>query len=250
LNQASHFRTALCLCLTLSRTIAFHETEFRRGFAGLLSLEPLGISFADRRSFGRTERREVVLKKTIIGLTIVVMSMAMLSCQTAQEANANANANDSETATRTAPDNSEITTTTDSNGIRTETRVFRDNPRVSKVVVTTSNGQRTVKVYSKTGEERDLKDQTADALSATGNAIADSAGFMADKSEDAFDKTKEGVGTAADKTSDAAKTVVDKTKSGAKTVGSETKSGAQTVADKTKAGAKKTGRTIKKIVTP
>ena len=189
-----------------------------------------------------------MLKKTIIGLTIVVMSVAMLSCQTAQEANANANA--SETATRTAPDNSEITTTTDSNGTRTETRVFRDNPRVSKVVVTTSNGQRTVKVYSKTGEERDLKDQTTDALTATGNAIADGAGFVADKSEDVYDKTREGVGTAADKTADTARTVADKTKSGAKNVASETKSGAETVADKTKAGAKKTGRTIKKIVTP
>lgn len=192
------------------------------------------------------------MKKTIIGLTIVVMSVAILSCQTAQEANtnANANANAGETATRTAPDNSEITTTTDSNGTRTETRVFRDNPRVSKVVVTTSNGQRTVKVYSKTGEERDLKEQTTDALNATGNAIADGAGFVADKSEDAYGKAKEGVGTAADKTADAARTVADKTKSGARTVANETKSGAQTVADKTKAGAKKTGRTIKKIVTP
>lgn len=191
-----------------------------------------------------------MLKKTIIGLTIALMSVAMLSCQQAQETNANANANAGETATRTAPDNSEITTTTDSNGTRTETRVFRDNPRVSKVVVTTSNGQRTVKVYSKTGEQRDLKEQTADALTATGNAIADGAGFVADKSVDAYDKTKEGLGTAADKTADAAKTVADKTKSGAKTVASETKSGAQTVADKTKAGAKKTGRTIKKVVTP
>jgi hypothetical protein len=190
------------------------------------------------------------MKKTIIGLTIVVMSVAMLSCQTAQEANANANANASETATRTAPDNSEITTATDSKGIRTETRVFRDNPRVSKVVVTTSNGQRTVKVYSKTGEERDLKDQTADALAATGDTIANAAGFVADKSEDAFNKTKEGVGTAANKTADVTKTVAEETKDKSKMVARETKSAAQTVADKTKAGAKKTGRTIKKVVTP
>ena len=96
-----------------------------------------------------------MLKKTLIGLTMVAMSVVMLACQQAQESNTNTNA--SEAATRTAPDNSEITTTTDSNGTRTETRVFRDNPRVSKVVVTTSNGQRTVKVYSKSGEERDLK---------------------------------------------------------------------------------------------
>ena len=200
-----------------------------------------------------------MLKKTIIGLTIVVMSAVMLACQRAQETNTNTNA--SQTATTTAPDNSEITTTTDSTGTRTETRVFRDNPRVSKVVVTTSNGKRTVKVYSKTGEERELKDQTVDALAATGNAIADGAGFVADKAVDVYGKGKEGVGVAAEKTSDAAKTVADKTKEGAKTVAHETKegaqtiadktkSGAETVADKTKAGAKKTGKTIKKIVTP
>ena len=189
-----------------------------------------------------------MLKKTLIGLTIVAMSAVMLACQQAQETNTNANT--SEVATRTAPDNSEITTTTDSNGTRTETRVFRDNPRVSKVVVTTSNGQRTVKVYSKTGEERDLKDQTADALVATGNALADSAGFVADKSEDAYNKTKEGVGTAADKTVDASKTVAHETKEGAKTVADKTANTSRTVANKTKAGARKTGRTLRRIVTP
>src|SRR2546429_6588333 len=103
----------------------------------------------------------------------------MLSCQQSPS-NANTNANTSETTTA-GPDNSEITTTTDSNGTRTETRTFRDNPRVSKVVVTTSNGQRKTKVYSSSGEERDLKTDTVDALHATGNAIGDAAGFVAEK---------------------------------------------------------------------
>ena len=188
------------------------------------------------------------MKKTLIGLTMVAISVVMLACQSAQESNTNTNAG--EATTRTAPDNSEITTTTDNSGTRTETRVFRDNPRVSKVVVTTSNGRRTVKVYSKTGEERDVSDKVSDALDTTGNAIADAAGFVADKSEDAYNKTKEGVGTAADKTVDASKTVAHETKEGAKTVANKTVDTSKTVADKTKSGAKKTGRAIKKIVTP
>lgn len=196
-----------------------------------------------------------MLKKTFIGLTILVASVVMLACQQAQEANINANANQATTVS--APDNSEITTATDSTGTRTETRVFRDNPRVSKVVVTTRDGKRTVKVYSKTGEERDLRDETVDALAATGDALASGAGFVADKSEDAYDKTKEGVQTAADKTKEGVQTAADKTEDAAKTVADKTKAGAretadkaEDVADKTKAGAKKTGKTIKKIVTP
>jgi hypothetical protein len=58
--------------------------------------------------------------------------------------------------------------------VRTETRTFRNNPRVSKVVVTTRDGVRTVKVYSPNGEEREMKSNTERALDATGDAIADS----------------------------------------------------------------------------
>jgi hypothetical protein len=38
-----------------------------------------------------------------------------------------------------------VTTSVDTNGNRTETRVFKNNPRISRVVVTTHNGQRTVR---------------------------------------------------------------------------------------------------------
>jgi hypothetical protein len=186
-----------------------------------------------------------VLKKTFIGLTLAAMSCVMLSCGT-QESNTNSNTE----AVTAAPDNSEITTTTDNTGTRTETRVFRNNPRVSKVVVTTRNGQRTVKVYSKTGEERELKTEVGDVLVASGDAIANAAGFVADKTDTAIDKTKEGAQTAAEKTTDAAKTVGEKTAETAKTVGSKSTNTAKTVAEKTAAGAKKTGKTIKKIVTP
>lgn len=188
-----------------------------------------------------------MLKKIFISFSLVALSGAMLSCQRAQESNTNTNT--AETV-RTAPDNSEITTTTDNSGTRTETRVFRDNPRVSKVVVTTRDGQRTVKVYSRSGEEREMKSEPEKALDATGDAIADSVGFVAEKTETAVDKTKEGTVTAAEKTGEAAKTVGEKTTETAKTVGAKSTNTAKTVAEKTKAGAKKTGSTIKKIVTP
>jgi len=54
----------------------------------------------------------------------------------------------------------------------------------------------------------------------------------------------------ADKTVDTTKTVVDKTKQGTKTVANKTVDTTKTVADKTKTGVKKTGRAIKKVVTP
>ena len=92
--------------------------------------------------------------------------LALFACacsKSDQAANANANANANNVAaaptsvTRPGPDNSEITTTTDANGVKSETRVFRDNKRITKVVVTTRDGSRTVKAYSPSGEEREVK---------------------------------------------------------------------------------------------
>src|SRR5882672_3859172 len=134
------------------------------------------------------------------------------ACSQSTESNMNANANNANTAsttvTTTGPDNSEITTTTDSNGTKTETRTFKNNPRVSKVVVTTRNGTRTAKVYSASGEEKETSDPNV--LQATGDAIADSAGWVKDKSLTVADKTKAGAKTVADKTVDVSKTVADK----------------------------------------
>src|SRR2546425_8459133 len=102
--------------------------------------------------------------------------------------NANANANtESATTTTTGPDNSEITTTNE-NGVKTETRTFKDNPRVSRIVVTTRDGNRTVRVYSPSGEEREMKSGPEKALDATGEAVADSVGFVKDKGGDVVDK--------------------------------------------------------------
>lgn len=191
-------------------------------------------------------------KEILIGIMIAVLAILATACSQTNESNGNTNAaantNTSDTAstsmTTTGPDNSEITTTTDSNGVKTETRTFKDNPRVSKVVVTTRNGNRTVAVYSASGEQKDVsKNEPPDVLHATGDAIADGAGWVKDKSVTAYDKTKEGTEKVADKTVDTTKTV-------SKKVADKTVDTTETVVDKTKEGAKKTGRAIKKVVTP
>lgn len=159
--------------------------------------------------------------KLLIGFAIAMLATASAGCSTTDNANTNANANANTAVasdnTRPGPDNSEITTAVDANGVKTETRVFHNNPRVAKVVVTTRDGKRTTTVYAPGGQSKDLKEEVGDALSATGNAIADAAGFLAEKTVDIADKTKEG---------------------------------AKTVGEKTAEGAKKAGKAIKKAVTP
>ena len=178
-------------------------------------------------------------KRLLIILTVALLAAAGAGCSATDGANAKTNTTVASTTTRPGPDGSEITTSVDANGVRTETRVFHNNPRVAKVVVTTRDGKRTTTVYAPSGESKDLKDDVGDALAATGNALADAAGWVGDKTEDALGEAKEGAKTVGEKTGDAAKTVGEKTKSGAKTV-----------AEKTEEGAKKTGRAIKKAVTP
>jgi hypothetical protein len=184
-----------------------------------------------------------VSKRLLIVLSAAILTATGAGCSATDNANAGANTNTNatvaSTTTRTGPDGSEITTSVDANGVRTETRVFHNNPKVAKVVVTTRDGKRTTTVYAPSGESKDLKDDVGDALSATGDALADAAGWVADKSEDVAGKTKEG-----------AKTVGEKTGEAAKTVGEKTASGVKTAAEKTAEGAKKTGRAIKKAVTP
>jgi hypothetical protein len=176
-----------------------------------------------------------VIKKLSIAFTICVATVLGFACQSTAESTTNMNANSNSgqmaaaTTTRTGPDNSEITTTTDASGVKTETRVFRDNPKLSKVVVTTHDGTRTVKVYSPTGEEKELnKSDSRDVLEETGDVIVDAAGFVAEKTVDAAKATKEG----------------------AKKAGEKTAEGAKKVGEKTGEGAKKAGKVIKKAVTP
>lgn len=193
-------------------------------------------------------------------LLLVLLTGLAIGCSQSNNAAApdsNANANmAAENATKPGPDNSEITTRTDANGVKTEERVFHNNPRISRVVVTTRNGQRTVKAYSPSGEERELnKNETEDVLEATGTKIADAAGFVADKSEDVAGEAKDIGGAAKDKTqaigektADTAKTVGEKSAEGAKTVANKSVDTAKTVEHKTVSGAKKAARAVKKIV--
>ena len=176
-------------------------------------------------------------KKVLLIAMLAVAALAIAGCARTDEM---ANANTAPTTTtRTAPDGSEITTTIDANGVKTETRVFRNNPRVARAVVTTTrDGKRTVRVYSPAGEEKEVND-VGDVFEVTGDKLADAAGWVADKGEDA-------VGETGDKLED----VGDKTVEGAKTVGEKTASGAKTVGKKTASGAKKVGGAIKDAVTP
>src|SRR3989440_8548243 len=214
---------------------------------------------ADVMKFTLRRRAKAVSKKLRIMILIGTVGVLTAGCQRTQDAtNTNANVDSNSAMTTTGPDNSEITTANE-NGVRTETRTFRGNPRVSRVVVTTREGNRTVKVYSASGEEREMKSAPERALDATGDAIADSVGFVKDKSVDVADKTKEGAKTVADKTVDISKTVADKTVDTTKTVVGKTKEGSKSVADKTvdttktvagktKTAAKKTGKAIRKVV--
>ncbi len=110
-------------------------------------------------------------KKLLMVMAVAVLAVLGASCTTTDQTNANANAAPT-TTTRTAADGSEITTTTDASGVKTETRVFRNDPWVSRVVVTTRDGRRTVRAYSPSGEEKEIND-VGDALEATGDKIAD-----------------------------------------------------------------------------
>jgi hypothetical protein len=187
------------------------------------------------RSSGILKEVLSVSRKVFLWGLLAALAVTIAGCAKTDEM---ANANMAPT-TRTAPDNSEVMTMIDENGTKTETRVFRNNPRVSRVVVTTTkDGRRTTRVYSPSGQEK-VVDNVGDALEATGDKLADAAGWVADKSEDA-------VGEAGDKLED----VGDKTAEGAKKVGEKTVEGAKTVGSKTAKGAKKVGGTIKDAVTP
>lgn len=194
--------------------------------------------------------------KNICLLMTLLLAFVIVGCS---QAGTNSTAQTpAQPTTAPGPDNSEITTSVDANGTRTETRTFRNNPHVSKVTVTTHNGQRTVKVTSPSGEEK-VVDTTEDVLHATGDKVASAAGFVADKSEDVAGETKDKAGDVKDKTvsttkkaanevGDKAEDVKDKTVSASKNVGEKTVEGAKKVGDKTVSGAKKAGSAVKKVI--
>ena len=197
------------------------------------------------------------MTKRLCFLTLMAVLALVAGCSKTDSATTpDANAAAAESTTKPAPDNSEVTTKVDASGVKTEERVFRNNPRISRVVVTTKDGTRTVKAYSPSGEEREVnKNETEDVLEATGDKVADAAGFVADKGEDVAGKAKDvGVATkektegVAEKTVDVSKTVANKSVEGATTVKDKSVEGAKTVSRKTVSGAKKVGSTVKKII--
>lgn len=80
----------------------------------------------------------------------------------------------------TLGDLSVVTTTADGYGNRTETRVFKGNPRLRMVMVRTgANGSEVVYVYGKNGGVKTLqKISGTDALSMTADQIANAAEFF------------------------------------------------------------------------
>jgi len=215
-----------------------------------------------------TRRTLSVTRKLYLLMLVLSMALAVGCSKSSGTEAASANSNSAtENATRPGPDNSEITTKTDPNGVKTEERVFHNNPRISRVVVTTANGKRTVKAYSPGGEEREVnQNESEGVLDATGDKVADAAHFVADKSEDVAGKAKD-VGSATkektetiagktvdksktvgEKSADVGKTVGQKSAEGAKTVAEKSVEGAQTVKHKTVSGAKKVGNAVKKII--
>lgn len=191
------------------------------------------------------------MTKTFCLLTILLLAAFGVGCNQATDTTQSP----AQATTSPAPDNSEISTTVDQDGTRTETRTFRDDPRVSKVVVTTRrDGTRTVRATSRSGEEK-VVDTTEDVLQATGEKVADAAGFVAvqgekavnevgDKAEDAKDETVSATKEVGDKAED----VADKTVSTSKDVGEKTVEGAKKVGSKTAEGAKKAGKAVKKVI--
>lgn len=114
-----------------------------------------------------------------------------------------------------APDDSEISTTLDASGLKTETRTFKNNARIAKIVVTTRDGNKTAQAHSVYGVVQDLpQDRVATALEATGDSLADAVGFAS-----SFDEKAKGVvATKPDirRTSPNTKAPVQKTSAGTK----------------------------------
>ena len=188
------------------------------------------------------------MTKKICLFTLLLLVALAAGCNQTSDQNA-ATATPSPTTVQ-GPDNSEITTSVDASGTRTETRTFRNNPRISKVVVTTRDGRRTVTATSPSGEER-VVTTTENVLEATGETIAQAGGFLADKAEDVPGEAKAVGNEAADKAEDVgdkAKSVGEKTVDVSKKVGDKTVEGAKKVGDKTVEGAKKAGSAVKKAI--
>lgn len=197
--------------------------------------------------------------KLLLTICLLIPGALAIGCSSANTNNAsnttNANAsnttsvtNTSTTTTTATNTSGEYETTITNDGVlRIETRAYRNNPRISKVEITTRDGKRTARVTSTTGETRDIPEEKVESvINGTADAIADAAGFVTDKSKDAASAVKEGGEKAVDKGKEGAQKVAE----GAKTVGEKAVDGTKTAAEKTAEGAKKAGKAVKNAVTP
>jgi hypothetical protein len=207
--------------------------------------------------------------KLMVGACSVALAMMVGCGGDSSNANSNSNANSMNTNSRVSVEEMPAaspaesateyeTTTAETGGVKTETRTYKNNSRISKVVITTRDGKRTAKVYSVSGQEKEIRaDDVDNVLAKGGDAIADAAGFVADKAEDVGGKAKDAGKAVVEKGKEAGAVAADKTEDavgmagkGAKKVGEKTVEGAKTVGNKTVQGAKKVGGALKDAVTP
>lgn len=198
--------------------------------------------------------------KLMLSVCVLILGALASGCSSANTNNAsnttNANASNTTSVTNTSTTTTTATNTssgeydttiTNDDVVRIETRAYRNNPRISKVEITTRNGKRTARVTSTTGETRDIPEEKVESvINGTADAIADAAGFVTDKSKEAASTVKEGGEKALDKGKEGAQKVAE----GAKTVGEKAVDGTKTAAEKTAEGAKKAGKAVKNAVTP
>jgi hypothetical protein len=179
------------------------------------------------------------MKKLLIIYSFALLVLAAFSTQArAHRIGTNANASITQD-----PSDGEITTTVE-NGFTIQTRTFKDDKRISRVVVTTApDGTKTARVYNRRGAARDLSPSAVDsALAMNADALADASGF-ANEPKDVADVTKE----AAKDVKQDTKKAADKTVEGAKTVADDTAKVAEKTADTSKTAAEKTADTSKKV---
>lgn len=230
-------------------------------------------------------RKEIFVRLSAVALAAFAVGCSDATNTNTANTNANMMANGNMTANvnmtntgampanmmepRAASDESEITTVNEGGEVR-EVRRFRNpNSRVERVEVTTRGGRRTARVYYRDETVRDLpENRVEEALSATGNALADAGGYVADKTKQGLNATGEAAGEVRDATGKVISTAADKTKDVGSKVGSkavevgreggsivvdgakEVGKGVKKVGEGAAKGAKKTGSAIKDAVTP
>lgn len=196
--------------------------------------------------------------KLLVGVCALALAFTAACGGDTTNSNANANSTNATTNTRSSVDGAPTmtspeyeTTVTEEGGVKTETRTYRNNTRIQRVVITTRGGKRTAIVYNARGEQRELAANDLDnVLAKSGDEIANAAGFVADKAEDVAGKTVEAGKEVGKEVADKGEDVADKTVEGAKKVGEKTAEGAKTAGKKTVEGAKKVGGAVKDAITP